>query len=55
MATTQDDFKKKNRSLVSAIKREWKSLPSELTIKLVCSRNNRISEFIESHDNFRLL
>ena len=30
------------RSLVSAIKREWKSLPSELAIKLVHGMNNRI-------------
>ena len=40
------------RSLVSAIKREWKPLPSELAIKLVHSMNNRISEVTESHGHF---
>ena len=40
------------RSLVSAIKREWKSLPSELAVKLVRSMNNRISEVTESHGDF---
>ena len=40
--------------LVSAIKREWESLPSELTIKLVYSINSQISEVIESHGDFIL-
>ena len=40
------------RSLVSAIKREWKSLPSELAVKPVHSMNNRISEVTENHDDF---
>ena len=40
------------RSLVSAIKREWKSLPLELAVKLVHSMNNRISEVTESHGDF---
>ena len=40
------------RSLVSAIKREWKSLPSKLAVKLVHSMNNRISEVTESHGDF---
>ena len=39
-------------SLVSAIKRQWKSLPSELAVKLVHSMNNRISEVTESHSDF---
>ena len=52
MATTQDEFKKeKGRKLFSAIKREWESLPSELTIRLVHSMNNRV---IESHGDFIL-
>ena len=42
------------QSLVSAIKREWKPLPSVLTIKPVHSMNNRISEVIESHGDFIL-
>ena len=42
------------QSLVSAIKREWKFLPAELTIKLVHSVHNRISEVIESHGEFLL-
>ena len=36
------------QSLISALKREWKSLPPELTIKLVHSMNNRISEVMET-------
>ena len=40
--------------LVSAIKQEWESLPSELTVKLVHSVNNRICEVIESHGDFIL-
>ena len=40
------------RSLVSAIKREWKFLPSELAVKLVHNMNNRISEVTESHGDF---
>ena len=40
------------RSSVSALKREWKSLPSELDVKLVHSMNNRISEVTESHGDF---
>ena len=56
MATTQDEFKKEKigsyRSLVSAIKRQWKSLPSELAVKLVHSMNNRISEVTKSHSDF---
>ena len=40
------------RSLVLAIKREWKSLPSQLAVKLVHSMNNRISEVTESHGDF---
>ena len=40
------------RSLVSAIKRKWKSLPLELAVKLVHSMNNRISEVTESHGDF---
>ena len=40
------------RSLTSAIKREWKSLPSEIAVKLVHSMNNRISEVTESHGDF---
>ena len=39
------------QSLISAIKREWESLPSELTITLVHSMNNRVSEVIESHSD----
>jgi transposase len=42
------------QSLVSAIKREWKSLPPELAIKLVHSMNNRISEVVESNGDFIL-
>ncbi|CAF3033188.1 unnamed protein product [Rotaria sp. Silwood2] len=42
------------QSLVSAIKREWKSLPSELAIKLVHSMNNQMSEVIESDGDFIL-
>ena len=42
------------QSLVSAIKREWKALPSELAIKLVHSMTNRISEVVESHGDFIL-
>ena len=41
-------------SLVSAIKREWKALPSELAIKLVHSMKNRIFEVVESHGDFIL-
>ena len=41
-----------DRSLVLAIKREWKSLPSELAVKLVRSMNNRISQVTESHGDF---
>ena len=40
------------RSLVSATKREWKSLPSELTVNLLHSINNQISEVTESHGDF---
>ena len=40
------------RSLVSTIKREWKSLPSELAVKLVQTMNNRIFEVTESHGDF---
>ena len=40
------------RSLVSVIKRQWKSLPSELVVKLVHSMNNRISQVTESHGDF---
>ena len=40
------------RSLVSTIKREWKSLPSELAVNLLHSMNNRISEVTESHGDF---
>ena len=58
MVTTQAEFKKDKiescQSLVSVIKREWESLPSELTVKLVHSMNNRISEMIGSHGNFML-
>ena len=43
-----------SQSLVWAIKRKWESLPSELTIQLVHSMNNRISEVIESHGDFIL-
>ena len=39
------------QSLISAIKRKWESLSSELTIKLVHSMNNRISEVIGSHSD----
>ena len=42
------------RSFVSAIKREWKSLLSGLTIKFIHSMNKRISEVIESHGDFIL-
>lgn len=42
------------QSLVSAIKREWKSLSPELTIKLAHSMNNRISEVIENDGDFIL-
>jgi hypothetical protein len=42
------------QSLVSAIKREWKSLSQELAIKLVHSMNNRISEVIENDGDFIL-
>ena len=42
------------QSLVSAIKREWKSLSPELAIKLVHSMNNRISEVIENDGDFVL-
>ena len=43
------------QSLVSVLKREWEqSLPSELTIKLVHSMNNQISEVIESHGDLIL-
>ena len=54
-ATTHDEFKKENQSLIWVIKRQWKSLPLELTLKLVHSMNNRISEVIGSHGNFILL
>jgi len=51
-------IRKKNlstyQSLVSAIKREWKSLPRELAVKLVHSMNNRISEVIENDGDFIL-
>ena len=40
--------------LVSAIKKKWESLPLELTLKLVHSTNNRISEVIESYGDFIL-
>lgn len=42
------------KSLVSAIKREWKLLFSDLAIKLAHSMNNRIPEVIESADDFIL-
>ena len=42
------------QSLVSAIKRQWKSLSQELAIKLVYGMNNRISELIESDGDFIL-
>ena len=42
------------QSLVSAIKREWKSLLPELVTELVHSMNNRISEVVESHGDFIL-
>lgn len=42
------------QSLVSAIKREWKSLSPELAIKLVHSMNNRISQVIENDGDFIL-
>lgn len=40
------------RSLVAAIKREWKRLPSELATKLVASMENRLSEVVESQGDF---
>ena len=42
------------QSLISVIKREYESLTSELTIKLVHNMNNRICEVIESHGDFVL-
>jgi transposase len=42
------------QSLVSAIKREWKLLPSDLAIKLVHSMKNRVSEVVESTGDFIL-
>jgi hypothetical protein len=42
------------QSLVSAIKREWKSLSPELAVKLVHSMNNRLSEVIENDGDFIL-
>lgn len=41
-------------SLVSAIKREWKSLPLDLATKLTHSMKNRVSEVIESDGDFIL-
>jgi hypothetical protein len=41
-------------SLVSAIKREWKTLRQELSIKLAHSMKNRISEVVESNGDFIL-
>lgn len=41
-------------SLVSAIKQEWKSLSSELAVKLVHSMNHRLSEVIENAGDFIL-
>ena len=53
------NLRKKNRStyqsLVSAIKKEWKSSSSELSIKLAHSLNNRISEVIDNDGDFVLL
>ena len=42
------------QSVVSAMKRGWEWLPSELTIKLVHRINNQISEVVESHGDFIL-
>lgn len=42
------------QSLVSAIKREWKSLSPELAGKLVHSMDNRLSEVIENDGDFIL-
>ena len=52
------NLRKKNlstyQSLVSAIKKEWKFLSSELAVKLAHSMNNRISEVIDNDGDFIL-
>ena len=45
---------KSHQPLVSAMKRRWESFLSELTIKLIHSMNNRISEVFESYVDFVL-
>ena len=45
---------KNYESLVSAIKREWKTLSQELAVKLVHSMENRISDVVESKGDFIL-
>ena len=42
------------QSLVSERKREWKTLPQELVIRLVNSMKNRICEVMESDGDFIL-
>ena len=42
------------QSLISAIKRKWKSLPWDMTTKLVRRMNNRISEVIKNDGDFIL-
>ena len=47
-------LRKKNQSLVLAIKQEWKALPSDLSLNLIPSMKNRVFEVIESHADFIL-
>jgi transposase len=42
------------RSLARAIKRQWKTLPQELAVKLVDSMKNRVSDVIENKGDFIL-
>ena len=58
LTASQDEINKKKKiftschSLISAIKREWKSLTPDLATTLVHSMNNRISEVIKSDGDF---
>ena len=40
------------KALVSAIKKEWKNFPKDLTINLVRSMENRISDVISNKGDF---
>ena len=42
------------QSLISAIKQEWKSLPLDLSTKLVHRMNNQISQVITNDGDFML-